>query len=263
MDTRTNLIGSISAFSKNNFCFFIAQPTRIHYIYKYIDINTAMLCLKNNNIRFSQPHTWKDQYESRFYKADYSKITKTENTPIVHACCVTLNKACEASWNTYSYNKTGIGAHCVQFKINKVRFRKQLEKYARKHNCRIYEGVTTYNLSDYEIDNLHLKKSPYYNEYFIKFDKTKFLNLLLIKRAAFKYEEEYRFFVIHESNNVKNDFIDIEINWRDIIEEIKIDGKCSSVEIESFRLFCKNYNIDVDITPWDIHKNPVENITIE
>ena len=41
---------------------------------------------------------------------------------------MTTSGADEAAWSLYTYNKTGLGAFCVKFQINKHKLRQQLVK---------------------------------------------------------------------------------------------------------------------------------------
>ena len=74
------------------------------YVYKYMTISTALICLKNNTLRFSLPTTssWKDPYESRFYSAEYHnlRLGKRDFDRRLFACCVTKNKLSEPAWIT-------------------------------------------------------------------------------------------------------------------------------------------------------------------
>lgn len=71
-----SIVKAIKQFTTVSNCYYIGNREKQMYIYKYMDIETAILCLKNNNIRFVEPTLWQDKYESRFYTADYSKIIK-------------------------------------------------------------------------------------------------------------------------------------------------------------------------------------------
>lgn len=261
-------IGHIKPYSKTNYCFYIGAQKLNRIAYKYMDLETAMLCVKNGTIRFAQPDTWADKYEGRFYNAIYSNVTKDRKlTPKLYACCITFTSVSEAAWNTYTYNKSGIGSRCVQFKFDRTKFRKYLDQFATHNKVAkydIYEGSVTYDLSDFQIDNLHLKSSDLYPTYFNNFGFNNYINLMLIKRPAFKYEEEHRFFCVPRDQKHMKEHIDIPISWKDVIREIRVDERCSDVEIEAFITFCEKYGISKDIIiKLDLHTNPQPNIVIE
>ncbi len=211
------------------------------YFYKYMGLETAILCIKSSTIRFNEPCNWKDKYEGHFYLANILGESSSEKNPITLACCLTNKENNEAAWKIYSYDAKGWNSHCVQFKINKVRFREQLIK-AIKDNYKLYEGVVSYK-SESILYNLHLKSTnngkPYYTPlfhcFFDKFDLESYLNLLLLKRDAFMHEQEVRMFIIPKENSqqqVKGKFgpVDLAINWSEVIEEVWIDSKCTELQ---------------------------------
>lgn len=214
-------------------------------IYKYMNLDYALMCLSKNLIRFAMPTKWADSYESRFYVADYSKISRDiNNNPKLYACCFTLNKTSEAAWNMYSYNKKGLGSICVQFKIDIKRLRTLLNSYASSQGMIVYESKICYGFSDEEINGLHKRSSPYYELFFDEFSLDSYLSLLSVKRNAFYYENEIRYFLIptHEKDDEK---IDVPVKWGEIIKEIFIDKDATDTEIEVLKRYCKNVGIEV------------------
>lgn len=261
---KRDIVKPITSFQKLSECAYIGERKKNRYMYKYMDIETAILCLKSNSIQFIEPTEWEDKYESRFYTADYSLITTNKSyTPKLYACCFTFSKASEAAWKTYSYNKSGLASRCVQFRINKAKFRKILNKYAQGNQCKVYEGPMNYSHTDYIINQLHLSKSKYHALIFNKsFDLSSYLSLLLIKRQAFYYENEYRFFIIPKIENNDKAIYPI-INWSDIIEEINVDKQCSDIEIEILNHYCNEYKLNVISKKFNLYENPDSLIKIE
>ena len=230
--------------------------------FKYLDLESALLCLKYKNIRFAEPTRWEDKYEGRFYQAKYENVCKDDGcAPFLYACCMTHKPNNEAAWKIYSYGKTGLGAHCVQFKINRHKLRLQLAKSKQvKAGYTVFEGKVLYCREDV-INGIHKKKykasngseveNENYHRFFDSFDLLSYLNLLLLKRDYFKHENEIRFFIIPNDvdkpkakesqkggTKVFGDSLDVDINWADILEEIKIDAKCTNLEYEIFKDAC-------------------------
>ena len=59
--------------------------------FKYLDLESALLCLKYKNIRFAEPTRWEDKYEGRFYQAKYANVCKDDKcTPLLYACCISF-----------------------------------------------------------------------------------------------------------------------------------------------------------------------------
>ena len=233
---------------------FNSEHTNSHF-WKYLDLESALLCLKNGNIRFVEPSRWEDKYEGRFYNADYSNICQKSNEyPFLYACCMTHKPHNEAAWKVYSYGKTGLGAHCVQFKINRARFRLELAKNADSLNF-IAEGNVLY-CKEAIINDLHKKeigekgKKKLNTNYFLFFEDFnfgKYINLLLLKRDYFKHENETRFFLIPQkapqkkskkSKGLYGDHKDIKIDWGNVIEEVRIDSKCTQLEYDILTEAC-------------------------
>lgn len=225
--------------------------------WKYLDLESALLCLRNGNIRFVEPTRWEDKYEGRFYNADYTHVCSDSHAyPFLYACCMSHKPHNEAAWKVYSYGKTGLGAHCVQFKINRSRLRLELIKNS-EDLAFIAEGNVIYcreeiinRIHEKEIDTNKGKVSNInYSNFFNSFDFGKYINLLLLKRDYFKHENETRIFLIPRNAPQEKSKVtggqhgipkDIPIDWGNIIEEVRIDSKCSSLEYDLLKEACHN-----------------------
>lgn len=271
MDSRINnknecfnsVVRPIKRFKSLTHCYYLGERNRKNFMYKYMDIETAIRCLKDSNIRFVEPTEWQDQYEGRFYTASYKKITQnSKDVPKLYACCFTFNNASEAAWKTYSYQKTGLAARCVQFRIRKRVFREALDKYADMHDCTIYEGAINYELDDYQINHLHFSNYEGYDKVFnSSFERRHYLSLLLLKRPAFYYENEFRYFIVPKNETV-NKQIFPTIRWADIVDQIKVDSACTEIELEILTKYLKEYDIDIEPEPLNLYSNPDETIII-
>ena len=234
-----------------------------NYLYKYMDLESALLSLdqrpadgenpeKNPNLRFVEPTSWDDQYEGRFYNAIFNgKEIDAEKTPFLYACCFSSKRENEAAWILYSHNRTGLASRCVEFTINKFKLREQLVKNLKDSS--IYIGSVEYKNKEI-IDNLHLpvlndkenKVNEDYQYYFKHFTFEHYLKLLLLKRTTFEHEREVRIFLIPDSDKgnkkvrrgKKGDFINgekpkckfVNIDWIDVIDDVKIDKNCTDFE---------------------------------
>ena len=225
--------------------------------YKYISLEAVMSIFRKvdadklkegqrnppQTMRFVEPPAWPDQYERRFYTADYKKVKIYPNAaPKLYATCFTPCKDSEPAWQVYNRRKEGLGARCVQFRFNQVALREELVK--NLEDCTIVEGVVDYQSNSF-IDELHLsttkdgQPSKLYDYYFSDFTLDNFINLLLLKRTAFDYEKEVRIFLIFDEDNnesksmTKEEIIpkNISLDWLSFIEEIRVDPNCSEIEI--------------------------------
>ena len=227
---------------------------KINRLFKHLDLEAAMLSLTNGNMRFYEPSNWDDDYECRFYNADYrfkGNPVKKELTPLLYATCFASSSQNEAAWVLYSHNQTGLASRCVQIEINFKEFRKQLVKNAQKKM--IYFGAVNYG-GTFMINHLHEPTieghdNRYYHSYFDNFSLECYLNLLLLKRTIFEHEKEIRLFIIpnprtKDSKNKKTRktgektyegnstplVTEIKIDWSEVIEKVRIDKDSTSYE---------------------------------
>ena len=254
---------------RNSFRLIDHDNPRFHVraLSKYLDLEAAISCRKNRTIRFVQPSKWPDKYERHFYNADYSNVTNNKSvTPRIWACCFTINKMSEASWNTYRYGKNGLGNKCVKFQLSRSKFRETLRRDKRiLYNV---EGLMNYSLSDYDIQHTHQKNSQYYDQAFMpSFTLEKYLSLLLIKRSAFYYENEFRFMVASKTLTADTNEIFIEVDWSSLIEKVEIDKDATNIEIEILKKYLEEAGIKKDIIEntkrVTLYDDPMEKVVIE
>lgn len=219
----------------------------IDYCYKYMSLNTAIKCLQQNTICFKQPSQWEDQYEKRFYDAEYH-VQENRIMPKFYACCFTSKQDNEAAWNIYSHGSSGPGSKVVEFKLS---FRKLYENLILNlEKCSIYIGLVKYYNKEI-IDNLHKRTvstktynitgdvneidNPYFYYYFKNFSINNLLNLLLLKREAFEHEQEIRFFIVPNDQELMRKNKIVNVDWIDLIEQVRIDKGCTDQEKESLK----------------------------
>ena len=244
-----------SILDKNNVSYFKLGSLSGSNYFKYMDLETALICLETKSLRFAEPSLWQDNYESRFYNANYSAILEgrdeTDICPLIYSTCLTGKKNNEAAWKIYTYGKVGLGARCVEFTLSKFDLRKEL--ISSLNDFSIYEGLVSY-VWEGDVDNMHQQTirinkkneaNPWYELFFTAFDKTKYLNLMLLKRDAFEHEQETRIMLVPNTpttakgkRHVKNgekiygNHKDVTIDWGKIIKEVRYSDSCTDVEIK-------------------------------
>lgn len=250
--------------SRKNY-FYVGEIYPKDTIYKYQSLDTALICLEKGNIRFVQPSQWPDKYEALFYNACYDRLGVNEDFhPKLFACCFTTRKMSEAAWKVYSYNKNGLAYRCVKFGIDLEKLRNSLACYADRKELKVYECMMNYTLDDDEIKTLHKKKSPYYSELFDNFDLSSYLSLLTIKRKAFSYESELRFYLVSNDNqNRLNDYEDVDLPYSDLIKNVAIDGECTDIEKDILGSYCQRNNVDLSVKREKLYYCPNDNLIIE
>lgn len=244
--TRKNIILSGDIFRKKT-------------VYKYTDRRKAFDYIKNNcfTLRFVQPSEWWDPYEKRFYQADYSLFSENrvikENHTKVLAMCVAAERDSEPSWEMYLDKRTkGERAVCLQYKIDFKALLTFLNYYIEtklNNEYMLVVGSVRYEEKS-EINKMHKRdqNGEFECPYFKNFNFRNYINLLRLKRKAFKYESEIRLFLIPKSNdNVEKDLIIHVPNicsdetvpktkrWRKIITQVSLDPKADENELNKYK----------------------------
>lgn len=251
-------------------CFYVGDTCSNRLICKYMDLESAIISIASNSLRFVEPFKWQDQYESRFYNASYVNVPNAlGNTPTVLASCFSYAAVNETAWKLYSYTKTGLGAHCVKLRINKKAFREQIVKNNKDYN--LFEGMVNYNLDNYQISNLHKSHGLNGNannlflEVFENFDLSAYLSLLLIKRQVFRHEQEIRYFLIPNKPAMKGftESENVNIEWKEILVDIKVDECCSDLELDILKQILSSKGINILPQREYIYSSPESHIVID
>lgn len=253
--TKKTLKRKLSLLNGMNNYYSVGKCVTNKNMFKYMNMEAALLSLEKGIIRFNEPNVWKDSFESRFYTADYKNFTycPATATPKLYACCFTNKKVSEAAWNIYNSAEKGLGAKCVQFVINVDSFRKELIASIKSPD-NIYEGKIDYSLGDSVISKLHTSSSCYHNDIHKNFGFELYLSLMLLKRSSFSHEEEYRLFIKKEGDDNKGkSFYDVPINWVNVIDGIYLAEDFSYMEEKIFKDVCLSKGIKANL----ISKQPI------
>ena len=217
-------------------------------IYKYMTLECFMLSLYTGSWRFFEPNKWPDKYERRFYCADYQMPHAEASAPKLFATCLTREKNSEASWKVYAHGE-GLNRHCVQLEIDIAEFRNQLDA----SGLQLEERKVVYCYDKY-IEGLHQPADKNYSTYFKPFTRDRFIALLALKRKAYEYEKEVRFFLIprdrmgeRSHGKQRSDYKDISIDFSKVIKSVRVDKHCSPMELKSLQQACFAAGINPDI----------------
>lgn len=239
-------------------------------VYKYMTISTALKCLGidgerlKTTLRFTQPSEWNDPAEKAFYEATLKRGKETLNF-YAYACCVSKQQQSEAAWMTYEYGKH---EGCVKFSIDKEKLYQEIENWAANNGFTFYYDEAIY--SDW--GKLKELAEKIWNTEEVQkgsniLDVEKFLCMLLLKRNAYKYEDEIRLFLIKGDGKTQKiddegkptKILDIAINLPDCINAIYIGKTCGYKMVEQLKN--SQYKDKVHDSTWDNDKVPVS-ITI-
>lgn len=219
------------------------KSSQTHVLYKYMNVKYAINFLKTGYFLMNEPSAWSDPYEKRFYTADYSNIEGFKPHRI-YCTCFTQKVSNEAAWRMYSSENSGIASRTIRFEFRRSTILQALDKGLR--SGKIYIGNALYNYTSKQIDGLHLRKNHLYGRYFNDFTLDKFLNLLLIKRKAFDYEQEVRMFLVDEDEGDIWDEFGFAVNqqkflafspetMKEMIKTISVDPRCDELEYEMIK----------------------------
>lgn len=215
-------------------------------MFKYMNLETALICLNDGTLRFSEPDRWEDKFEGRFYNADYSqlRVSSVDDTPKLYACCFTYKKMSESAWKMYNGDAKGLRAKTIQIEINVAAFRKELlSKLYNKD--KVYEGRVCYDVCNSIIENIHKSGAKWHSDIVVNFDLRKYLTLLLLKRNYFSHEQELRIFIKKDNDETKcTSCLDVPIVWSRVIEHIYVAEDVSNIEMLLLKRICKDRGID-------------------
>ena len=181
------------------------------YLYKYALWGNAKKSLTDRYLWMSNPCVWNDPFENYFLAAQYvDSAGSLIDFPFknrVFCNCLTPDNNSEAHWITYAKKYVGV---CLR--INVKELLESLNGFGHAHpNLSIYMGKVSY-LKQSDIKAEKVQDIPLYEDtkgrpVVRDINDTDFCaNLLLLKRKAFKHDNEIRLIIIQkqeELNGIK------------------------------------------------------------
>lgn len=218
-------------------------------MYKYVDFEGFLKTLKTGFL-FKEPSLWTDPYESLFYNAKYYDIDNHLTPNPMYAGCFTIGEETEASWKQYTGN-SGLKARCVRIKLDFIKLISILDKYAEKHQCKVYIGAVTYRITEQDI-KLLLEEGTKLNSFWMtKFSLNTYLSLMLIKRPAYYNEKEVRVLVVPKNGNLGDTegkiFLETCTKWGDLVKEVKLEPNCTDEELKFLEWECNQNGISCPV----------------
>jgi hypothetical protein len=166
--------------------FLKKQP----FLFRFSTIERTLELLNENVIVFRNPEQWNDPFEKLFITATFRINNNVYSSPLkerIYCTCFTGTNNSEAFWNTYTPNRDGI-----RIKMNTEVLLKHLESI---EGLSVYIGKVNYKFTDQiKFDRWEKEKDAIING----IPNETFVKLMLQKRKAFKYEDEYRIILISE-----------------------------------------------------------------
>lgn len=200
-------------------------------LYKHMPLEYALKTIKDRSIWFSDPREWPDPFERRFLDAKYTKKGKEVNflwRDKIYCTCLSMTASSEAFWKVYSPDQL-----CVELRINR---RMLLDELSKLTDYTVYIGKAEYMKT--EDIRLPLKNIPFDPPCLDEVNSSGFASrLFMLKRNAFKYEDEMRILLVSRTASNKTG---VEINYSclptDLIDQIVIDPRAG----DQTALFLKN-----------------------
>ena len=196
------------------------------YIERYMPLSRLLDFIDNNLLTFVSPEMWDDPFELLYYNADYTQIANFQKPQSLYCLCVrNSNENEEASWKAYASSNEPIVKIIIEFS----KLLEELSKNSKSYD--IYAGKVKYVEHGTNIVRLH-ESNEYRQEYFADFNIESYIKLMCVKRLAFKYEDEWRFFAIPKSNvETENKLVKLNID-SSIIRQITLEPQLRNTEAE-------------------------------
>lgn len=202
-----------------------------------------LLNLFKGYFTLKNPGEWEDPYEKIVVNGDYSAIGFKK--PATYAACFTKIAHGDAQWKMYT--KGNERCFRVEFDLNNLIGAFCLA-YPFSPGPHLYVGDVSYALRDQSIRAIGKKHSKYHKAAFPKhFGDEDYVDLLLLKRPSFKWEEESRLIVLTNEDQGK----EIKLCYtpdvvRSFIKSVEIDPKCS---IDEFKIIDERYKKLISAIP--------------
>lgn len=185
---------------------------------KYLPFKRLKSQLQHGYLKLSfvSPMCWADPFERLYFDMDYRKFGFY--SPNVRCFCVSEDNAttcgADAMWLSYEVPDDKV----IRITFERENILYALDKYAQDNDCNIVLSRMDYGYSRRELEDLAPLKA-YENK---KIEIGDYLSLLSLKRKAFSYEQEIRFFLI-SPKEIPSDITYVEIpSSTDVIKKTTI-----------------------------------------
>lgn len=238
--------------------------------YKHIGKYVSWLHLEDvfsKGFYFQEPSQWKDDFEKRFYCADYTKILSPhltdKYTPRLYACCFTYGFETEAAWNTYGNttiknDKQPQREFVVRLEINRENLLSELNNWARNNNFFVYDGYVNYKYPLHLLKSIHNSDQRENPLWFEDFTLQNYLSLLLQKRKAYYNEMEERVFLISNGLHPIQINISVKVDMSKLIDKIILGPQTTLDDETSVKILCHKHGINPIVCKSELNKNDIE-----
>lgn len=173
----------------------------------------------SGSLAFADPKNWDDVLETRYLDCKFGKGRFKDRQV---ACLCHSKKADENQAASWVFRKQKSRKHFVQIKLDLDGLTESVRKWANDHGYEFFKKDVRY--MDVDALNDVPKNAPLLSEFSIE----DYVDLLTIKRRAFKFENEIRLFIVGDNLPFSGDeksrqmFVEIGSQLNDLIKNVKL-----------------------------------------
>lgn len=229
---------------------FILQPGQFvadgSFVNKFLPLERALNLLNSQAIWFANPETWPDPYEKRFICAKYGTAPFAWKGR-VFCTCFTDNATSEASWNAYSK-----GEICIKLTFNRNELLNVLDTYSANnpHKQVYFDSVEYMQTKNIQKPLTKIPFSPALSPAATIRSMEMKARLLMLKRKAFEYENEFRAVVVKEKATKEKGILIPIPNINLLVSRITIGP---TVQDDTYKMLC-----DLFINKYHFTANQIE-----
>lgn len=209
-------------------------------IYRVFSVGRLLEMFEKKENTLAKPKEWDDPFENFLFnmtkKLDDGTEYKSSLRDRAYGQCWSLNVESDAMWRIYARHKDGVK---IQTTISKLLDSLKRSKIPYPHTS-CYIGAVDYSTED-EIENIVSDVKNEVNMFQGSHGQAK---SLLIKRKAFKYEDEVRLIYLDPKNDAKPDYFTYSCDIFSLIDSITFDPRMGN----SLYKVCKKHLEDLGFT---------------
>ncbi len=208
----------------------IAEDGLDKFVYRIVSFDRLLQLFTTNTNVLINPKKWEDPFENFILKSPIKllngEIVKYSLHQCVYGQCWTQDKASDAMWRIYSPQKDGFRIRTTARKL----LTSVLDATPSHSRTSAYLGKVSY-LSEKELIKY---ANGIFDDDGISGDNV--FKSLLVKRKAFKHENEVRLLVDLWDEREGDDFYKYQIDPHSLISQIMVDPRKSDADFESVKL---------------------------
>lgn len=165
-------------------------------IYRYASAEQLLNDIIHKQLVFVSPELWEDPYEQRLITADFRTNYNYSQPPFACLCFTDdANEMAAAAWRMYSTRER---TTLVRVYYDTDALLHILDAYCTNNNLTLIISKVCYGLTRNELrdDPVGSILGPSVKDKSQQFEDAHFFSLLSVKRKAFTFESEIRFFII-------------------------------------------------------------------